>query len=189
MSAQINYNERISTKKGGKRRFPTLGIVLIILFVIAIPIGIVLAMFPKTQDNSSNSNNNTVINSDNVNDVIDERNDKDENTNSGDYSSYETVMNLEWTFDNASAVSKDAYVANAENNPGTVYFTITTKGDNPEEIYRSPYIERGKDFSEIKLDKPLPVGTHECWCTYHLVNEDYEEQSQVNVNVTITIKN
>ena len=182
MSTRINYNERIRTKKGGKRKFPTIYITLIAIAAIVISIGIVLA---TSQDNSSG--NNTVINSDNVNDVIDEL--EDDNTNSGDYSSYETVMSLEWTFDNASAVSKDAYVANVKNNPGTVYFTITTKGDNPEEIYRSPYLELGAELSDIKLDKPLPVGTHECWCTYHLVNEDYEEQSQVNVNITITINN
>lgn len=183
MSAQINYNERIRTKKGGKRKFPTIYIVLITLIVITIPIGIVLA----TAQNDSDKSDTTVVNSDNVEDIIDEQ--KEEKDNYADYSSYETVMNLEWTFDNASAVSKDAYVANVKNNPGTVYFTITTKGDNPEEIYRSPYLELGAELSDIKLDKPLPVGTHECWCTYHLVNEDYEEQSQVNVNITITINN
>ena len=187
MSTAKRFNERINKSiKGGRKKFSLISVVIIVAVVITVPVSIIFAASLFNSSNNNSSQNN-IVTEDNVNDIIE---DMENNPSDGkDYGSYETIMSLDWTFDNGSAISDNAYVANAKSNPGIVYFTITTVDNPDEELYHSPYIDLGSELSEIKLDKSLPAGRYECLCTYHLVDDEYVEQSQVTVSITITIKN
>lgn len=99
-------------------------------------------------------------------------------------------MNLvtEWTFDNSSVPSKDAFVANSSGNRYTFYFTVTLK-ETGELVYTSPQVPVGSRLSEIQLEKEVPAGTYPATLDYHLLNESGGEQSSVGVGITLNILN
>ena len=101
---------------------------------------------------------------------------------------FRTRMSIDWTFENGSSVSKDAYVANAKENTRMVYFDVTldTTGDL---VYSSPYMPLGTELKDIKLTKKLSKGTYPAVVTYNLVDDSQNIVSNVSVAVTIHILN
>lgn len=100
--------------------------------------------------------------------------------------SYEAKMNSEWTFENGNTASENAYVENTVHNQNTVYFTVALKDDD-RVIYKSPYLAPGSKLENIKLDTQLEAGVYDAILTYHLVDEENQEVSNVNLTVIITI--
>ena len=60
---------------------------------------------------------------------------------------YQVAMSTTWTFENGKSTSKDAYVANVEQNTNAVYFDLV-RSDTDEIILASPIIPLG-----MKMDK------------------------------------
>lgn len=97
---------------------------------------------------------------------------------------FECKMTTTWTFDNADAVSPNAYVANAESNRYTIYFDVYLDGSD-EVIYSSPLLPVGTQFQNIKLEEELPAGEYSATVVYTLVNDEYEEVSTVGFKIKI----
>lgn len=99
---------------------------------------------------------------------------------------YVTKMNLEWLFDRWDVPSKNAYVENSIDNTRTVYFDLFI--DYTEElVYSSPFIPVGSKLEGITIDKELPEGEYAATVTYHLVDDDYNDLTDVSVAVKLKI--
>lgn len=101
---------------------------------------------------------------------------------------FKTKMSIDWNFENGTAVSKDAYVANAEDNTRMMYFDVNLQ-DTKQLVYSSPYLPLGTELKEIKLEENLSAGDYEAVVTYHLVDDAKEEISKVSVAIKLHILN
>lgn len=171
-------NEKITKaenkKKGGKKKL----VIIIIILAVLIVIGVVLWFLlhePKR---------NVVVNEDNVDKIIAEMEDS-EYTPPGQY---EVKMNSTWNFPDGSSPSDNAYVENVVNNTNDVYFDVQL-ADSGEVILESPVIPVGSHMEEITLDKDLAAGTYDCMLVYHLVDENQDTVSTLNMAITINIAN
>ena len=177
-------NERISRRDAmpaaEKKSHMGIVIVVAVLAICLLGGGIVYLLFGKKEQKSYN----TVITSDNVEEIIAQMEEKDFTP----IGSYEVQMNTKWEFPDGSSPSSNARVTNQVKNNTTVFFTITLGNDN-RQIYKSPYMEPGSRLENIKLDDVLDAGTYETVLTYHLVDDDYKETSKVSVKVILTIHN
>lgn len=102
--------------------------------------------------------------------------------------SYQVTMNSTWEFEDGKSESKNAYVANSKDNETPVYFDVV-RNDTRETIYQSPVIPLGGELSSIKLDQDLNAGDYECTLTYHLIDEEQNTLTTVNIWVMIKIAN
>jgi len=100
---------------------------------------------------------------------------------------YEVTMNATWKFADGKTASYNAYVENAENNTNAVYFDVI-RSDTGETIYKSPILPLGAHISSIKLDSELPAGKYDAIVVYHLVDDDQNTISTVNMGITIIIE-
>lgn len=174
--ATQRINAQIGGKKNRKVVSPIVVIVPIVLILVAVGIFLIMSEEEKIPAN-------LVVTPDNVEEVLGQLKDEDKTP----VGSYEVMMTTNWTFDNGTAVSKDASIKNVVNNNNTVYVTITHP-DTGEEIYKSPYIPVGSTLNNIKLDKDLPAGKYKATLTYHLIDESYKEVSTTALYVTINVK-
>lgn len=162
-----------SSKKSENKRLPILIIIIILLVIIA---GVVIWLLLRPTD----SGNNRIVRGDNFDEVM---GDLQQTVAEG---MFNARMNVEWTFENSHATSKDAYVANSEINNRVIYFEIILDDTN-EVIYTSPNMAVNTKLQNLTLDCDLPAGTYPAVCMYHLLNEDGSEYSSVGVDVTINI--
>lgn len=101
---------------------------------------------------------------------------------------FETAMNFDWTFDTWDTPSKNAYVKNSENNGRIVYFDVTI--DNTGElVYSSPYISIGAVLENFALNRELSAGNYTATLTYYLVDDEFNEVSNLSVVLTLRITN
>jgi len=119
----------------------------------------------------------TVATEDNIDEVIDAM---DEPVEDG---YYEVTMNTSWNFKDGSS---NAFVENSINNKRTVYFDVTLS-DTGELVYSSPYIPVGEKIQNFDLDTNLASGSYNALVTYHLVDENNEEVSNLSVTVTFQV--
>ena len=101
---------------------------------------------------------------------------------------YQVTMNSTWEFEDGKSPSKNAYVANSENNETAVYFDVI-RNDTQETIYQSPVIPLGMDLEDIVLDQDLEAGNYECTMVYHLIDDDQNTLTTVNMWLMIKIAN
>lgn len=101
--------------------------------------------------------------------------------------SYAVKMNTNWVFPKGDKPSENAYVANSEQNTRTVYFDLIL-ADTNQLLYSSPYIPVGAALQDFALDVSLEAGEHSAIVVYHLVDDDYQEITTVNVKVTLHIE-
>lgn len=179
-------NDRINnraTSTAEQTRSHTGVIVVIAVLIVCILVGVILYLLFGRETESNTRN--TVVTPDNIEEIMNQLADKDY-TAPG---SYEVTMNTDWTFANGKAASADAYVENCVRNTNTVYFTITLANDDSREIYHSPYLELGSHIENITLDEDLDAGVYDAVLTYHLVDDDMKDLSEVSVSITITVQN
>lgn len=166
----------VSSQKTSNRR-PVL--LIIIATVVIVAGGVLLwSLFGNEKEP------NVVVTPDNVEDMVAQIQDEDRTP----IGSFEVNMNTTWTFPNSHSASTDAYIANSVYNTNTVYFTIALSGSD-EDIYTSPYIPVGSMMENITLNCNWPAGTYDTVLTYHLVNDEYADVSQVSVALEIIIQN
>lgn len=99
---------------------------------------------------------------------------------------YTVSMTTEWTFPDGASASPDAYVQNLETNDTPVYFDVVRE-DTGETIYQSPVLALGANIEGIKLDTELPAGTYDCIVTYHLIDDEQNTLTTVNMGLIITV--
>ena len=156
------------------------GIIITVLSVVFIAMAGTIIYLLVTEDDSSNKKKDerpTVVTEKNVKEVVDAMNEPVED------GSYEVSMNTKWTFDKNSS---NAYVENSINNTRTVYFDVTL-ADTEELVYSSPYIPVGEKVEGFALDTKLEPGAYKALVTYHLVDDDKEEVSNLAVTVTFQV--
>jgi len=137
---------------------------------------IIYLLFLKDRNDSFDTRP-TVVTQDNVDEVIAAM---DGPVQDG---SYEITMNTEWIFDKKSS---DAYVENSTSNSRTVYFDVSL-ADTKELVYSSPYIPVGEKIQGFALDSKLEPGTYDAFVTYHLVDDNKKEVSNLAVTVTFQV--
>lgn len=178
--SQERINNQLS--QSGAKKSHTAAIIISVV-IVCVLVGVILYLvFGKDAEPEADANR--VVTPDNVEEILDQLGDSSKTA----FGSYEATMNSEWTFENGTSVSSNAYVENSVNNTNTVYFTVTRK-DNGEEILKSPDIPVGSSLADIKLDKDLDAGKYDTILTYHLVDDNHKEISTASFAVTITIKN
>lgn len=160
--------------------------------IIAVLIGVILSMM-----NSKNSVNETeavgekekrpvVVVAENAEEVAEQILSQTEPV--GIPLSYQVTMNSTWEFENGKAESRNAYVANSEDNETAVYFDVV-RNDTQETIYQSPVIPVGQDLSSITLDTDLDAGNYECTLTYHLIDDEQNTLTTVNMWLMVSVEN
>jgi cytoskeletal protein RodZ len=100
--------------------------------------------------------------------------------------SYTVTQNSDWTFPDGNSPSTDAYVMNDVSNDTPVYFNVIVD-ETGETVYSSPVITLGAELTGFKLDTPLEAGTYICTVEYHLVDDDQNTLTTVNVGATLHI--
>lgn len=168
-----NEETKSEKKKGGK--------IVLILCIIIIAVLCVIIYLLLHKDEDEKPKRSVLVNEENVEQVLSEIEDR---VPAG---SYEVIMNSTWNFENGTASSKDAYVANSTANQNPVYFEVT-RSDTEETIFESPIIPVGSQMNDITLDEDLPAGTYECILTYHLLDDEEETVSTVKIGLTIVIE-
>ncbi len=157
---------------------------LIVLFVVIATLASVVYFMNKKDDNPSSSvstGRGTVVTLDKKDEILADLNNK---VSDG---FYEIMMNVEWSFKDASTPSEDAYVANPTTNSNTVYFDVVVDSTG-QTVYESPMIPVGYALQDIALKSDLAAGTYPCTLTYHLVDENSKDISTLAVGVTLNIE-
>lgn len=180
-------NERINNRTGSaapKRSYT--GIVIIFsLLIVCILVGFIVLLIIGKESEGEIVTRNMVVTPENIDEVVSQL-EEVEYTPPG---SYEVIMSTHWTFEDGASASTDAYVENSILNRNTVYFTVTPADDDDHVVLRSPYLEAGSHLENITLDEDLDAGVYDMVLTYHLVDGDLKELSEVSVSVTITVQN
>lgn len=168
-------------------------ILVSILLVILIAVGIILIVVltrkdePVPQGETSSPveeqvvGRGTVITEENVEEALDELNAVDPK-----YNQYTAKMNFDWVFDRWDVPSDNAKVENIESNEVTVYFDLILQETN-ELVYSSPFIPAGSKLENFALAEEVPAGEYPAIVTYHLVDENNNDVSELSMSVTLTI--
>lgn len=167
-----------------KKSKTTIIILLIVFLVVIVTLASVFIINKKEDNPSPSSASNgrgTVVTLDNKDEILADLNNKVSN------GFYEIMMNVEWSFKDASTPSEDAYVANPTTNSNTVYFDVVVDSTG-QTVYESPMIPVGYALQDITLKSDLAAGTYPCTLTYHLVDENLKDVSTLAVGVTLNIE-
>lgn len=182
--ANERINSRVTLEEPSRKPYLFVGVVIIII-VIAVLVGVICYLMLGKEAEQEERSYNRVVTPDNVEEIISQLDEQDYTP----IGSYEVKMNTNWIFPDGDSPSTNAYVENSVNNRNTVFFTIALETDPETAIYDSPFIEPGSYMEAVQLESDLPAGTYEAVLTYHLVDEQEEEISQVSVGITLTINN
>ncbi|WP_156036113.1 hypothetical protein [Butyrivibrio sp. AE3004] len=169
--------------KGGSKP-----VVIGVVVVIAILVATIVVLVGKLNKNTKEEPKETkdVVTAENVEEVIDEWVNESNDKHVPQY--YTITQNTEWTFNDGSSPSNDAYVTNDATNESPVYFDIIDD-DTGETIYSSPVLELGAKIEKFKLDKKLDKGDYNCTLIYHLVDDEQNELTTVRVGTIIHVLN
>lgn len=182
--ANERINSRVIPEAPSRKPYFFVGTVVVIV-VIGVLIGVICYLMLGKEAEQEERSYNRVVTPDNVEEIIGQLDEQDYTP----MGSYEVKMNTNWVFPDGDSYSTNSYVENSVNNRNTVFFTIALETDPDTVIYDSPFIEPGSYMEAVKLEKNLPAGVYEAILTYHLVNEQEEEISQVSIGITLTITN
>lgn len=169
------------SRKGGTRL-----VVIGIVVVIAILIGVIAVLVNKLNNTTKveQQEKKSVITAENIEEVLEDMEDLP------DYipKNYTVKQSSDWVFPDGSSESTNAYVENSTDNETPMYFDLQVDKTG-DIVYSSPVLELGAKIQNFKLDKPLEKGTYECTIIYHLIDDDQNELTHVNVGVNIKVEN
>ncbi len=174
ISQKLSSNSENKGKKG-----MAVGIACTSIVLVAIIATVIIFVQPNSAEKR-----NVVVSPENVDEIIAEM-DMAAKTQPGQY---EVTMNSTWEFDSGDVASSNAYVENSTANNNSVYFDVAL-ADSEEIIFESPIIPVGSHLESITLDKTLAAGSYDCVLTYHLLDDNDEPISKLNIAVTIVIHN
>lgn len=183
-------NNNLSQERISQKLSPTAetksnkGIIIAISCSVVLLIAVVAIVLILVKPSNGTEKRNAVVTPDNVDEVLADMQDN-QKTQAGQY---EVTMNTSWEFENGGAASSNAYVENSTSNTNDVYFDIV-RSDTGETIYKSPTIPVGSHLEGITLDTELEAGSYSCVLTYHLLDDEGEPISKLNINLDITVNN
>lgn len=177
-SSEERISQKLSSNSAEKKSNNTTGIIIISCVVVAIVITLVLVLSGKSKDDKK-----SIVTPNNVDEIV-----SDFQEDKVEQGMYEVTMNTHWEFANGESASSNAYVENSTANTNDVYFDIV-RSDTGETIYSSPIIPIGSHLENITLDTDLEAGDYSCVLTYHLLDENEEPVSKLNINLDISVKN
>lgn len=192
MSDNSNSQEKA---KGTSKSLLIVCIVAVVIIAVLIGIIVVMMNSSKSDENvntdvaevsEENEKRPVLLTEDNIDDMADEILNQSEPE--GVPMSYQVTMNSTWEFEDGETASRNAYVANSENNETPVYFDVI-RNDTQEVIYQSPVIPLGMDLDDIVLDVDLDAGNYECTLIYHLLDEEQNTLTTVNMWLMIKVEN
>lgn len=189
MAAQAN-GQTGNGGKGNKAVVILLGVIIVLLIAVVGVFGAMLLKSNKANEELQQAATETqekrsvVVSEENADDIVDEMLTQEK----VDPGYYEAVMSNTWHFKDGNSVSEDAYVENDKANTNDVYFDVFIGDEEENPIYQSPVIPVGEKLNNIKLDTPLSAGTYDCLLIYHLVDENQNPISRLNVGVTIVVE-
>ena len=100
---------------------------------------------------------------------------------------FECEMTMNWYFeDGGKAISPNAYVANSSANAHTMFFDVYV-ADTGELVYSSPLMPVGTSTRKIALEKELEPGLYDMEVRYTMVDENYEEISNVGFMIDVEV--
>lgn len=99
---------------------------------------------------------------------------------------FECNMSMTWTFDDGSAQSRDAYVANSTNNKYPFYFDVVLN-DTKTLVYSSPILPVGAELTNFSLDYDLDPGTYKATVMYSLLRDADSQEVISSAGFVITI--
>lgn len=176
--AEDGSQSQTEGKKGGGAGKKVIGIVVVIIVLAAA--GTLLAMkFGKKEEPEKKKD---VITADNVADL-----EKEEPIPDNIPQNYTVMQNSEWYFPNGSSESTNAYVENSKDNETPIYFDLQVD-QTGEIVYSSPILALGARIDKFALDTPLDKGEYVCTVIYHLVDEDENELTKVNIGVKVIVE-
>ncbi len=167
-----------------KKRILPIIFILILILIIGI-MAFIIFSFSHNKEKSKEpitKKRDTIVTIDNKNEILADLNNKVAE------GLFNVTMNVDWSFENSSTPSENAYVANAVTNTNTVYFDVTIDSTG-EKIYESPNIPVGYALKDITLNSELSAGTYTCTVLYHLIDEEENEISNVAVALKIHVLN
>ena len=192
MSDNSNSQEKA---KGTSKGLVIVCIVAVVIIAVLIGIIVVMMNSSKSDENvntdaaevsEENEKRPVLLTEDNIEEMADEILNQSEPE--GVPMSYQVTMNSTWEFEDGETASRNAYVANSENNETPVYFDVI-RNDTQEVIYQSPVIPLGMDLEDIVLDVDLDAGNYECTMIYHLLDEEQNTLTTVNMWLMIKVEN
>ena len=99
---------------------------------------------------------------------------------------FECNMSMTWTFDDGSAQSRDAYVANSTNNKYPFYFDVVLN-DTKTLVYSSPILPVDAELTNFSLDYDLDPGTYKATVMYSLLRDADSQEVISSAGFVITI--
>lgn len=184
------------TKKGSGTNKGLIIICVVAVVVILALVGVIVVLM-NSKSNDSNDNiategpveqekRSVLITEDNIDEMAEQI--LNDSVPEGVPLSYQVTMSTTWDFEDGQSASENAYVANSENNETPVYFDVI-RNDTQEVIYESPVIPLGMDLDDIVLDVDLDAGDYECTLVYHLIDDDQNTLTTVNMWLMVSVKN
>ena len=180
-TSKLSQPSETPVKKSNKK-LSILGIASTTIVIFLIVIIILLLKRNDKPEISSLGSHSTLVTTEN----IDEVEAKIEKVSADD--SYRATMSVDWTFENGTAKSTDAYVENSITNSRTIYFDVNLSSTN-ELIYSSPYLPLGSKLNNITLIKNLDAGDYPALVTYYLVDDDQNVIANVSLAITVHVLN
>jgi hypothetical protein len=99
---------------------------------------------------------------------------------------FTTSMNTSWEFPSGTEPSTNATVGNSTLNDFTMYFDVVLVATG-EVVFSSPFMPVGTRLEYFALDVPLPPGEHDAIATFTLVDDDFEDITDVHISVLIQV--
>ncbi len=184
MSNNNSSQERISQKLSTKSESSGKKGMAIAIACTSIVVVIVIAVILIFAQPSAAEKRNAIVTPENVDEVLANMQEEQKVP----VGQYEVNMNTSWEFETGDSPSSNAYVGNANSNSNDVYFDIV-RSDTGETIFESPIIPVGSHLEGITLDTDLDAGEYDCVLTYHLLDENGETISTLNIKLDIMVLN
>lgn len=176
--------DRNRTGKTGKGIVVIAGIIIAVLLIAVVAMAFAMTR-TKPQETAEEPEKKDVITEENAEEIAEELLTV---TPTNIPQSYTVTQNSEWHFPDGNTESTDAYVENDRENETPVYFDVIID-ETGETVYSSPILSLGAKIENFKLDTPLGAGTYQCTVIYHLVDEDQNELTTVEVGHVIIVEN
>lgn len=180
-----------SKEKGDGRKKVTIGVLVVVIAVLSCSVIVMANLLIKGRNEANQTEKQaerkSVVTAENVDEVL-ENMQQIADTPEDVPQSYIVTQNAEWIFPDGDSPSTNAVVENDSLNETPVYFDLTID-ETGEVIYSSPILELGAKINAFSLEKPLDAGTYSCTVVYHLVDENQNELTTVNVGTSVIVEN
>lgn len=173
-------------KQGKKVNKGFIAVIIVALAVIAALVGVIIYLMRSENTDEAEEKRPVVVTEENAEQMAEEILNREEPQEVP--MSYQVTMNSTWEFESGDKASSNAYVANSADNETAVYFDVV-RNDTQETIYQSPVIPVGGELNSVKLDTKLGAGDYECTLTYHLIDEDQNTLTTVNMWLMVKVEN